>query len=153
MGSEGSRANAADISTVELYNTDQFVPIKIKFNFDKLGEIYYQGNVDKLIATKYEVGYPLLTYKTGDQTTVDEQDTYGQALLQRAYTEEGEAKLAFGYTPCRVKYQSTPHLVFGMEPVEYLNDYYTATERYITQPILPSVNNQHSENNVYGVPF
>ena len=40
-----------------------------------------------------------------------------------------------------------------MEPVEYLNDYYTSTERYTTQPILPSVNNQHSENNVYGVPF
>ena len=153
MGSEGSRSNVTDISTVELYNTDQFIPIKIKFNFDKLGEIYYQGNVDKLIATKYELGYPLLTYKTGDQTTVDEQDTYGHALLQRAYTEEGLSRLAFGYTPCRVKYQSTPHLVFGMEPVEYLNDYYTSTERYTTQPILPSVNNQHSENNVYGVPF
>ena len=155
LGAEGSRSETAQISSVELYNTDQFVPIKIKFDFNKLGEIYYQGNVDKLVNTKSELGYPILTYKTGTQTNVDDHDMYGHALLQQLYTVEGESKAPFSFQPCRIKFQSTPHLVFGLEPIEYSNDIYNITnqEKYTTQPILPCVNNQHSENNLFGVPF
>lgn len=104
---------ANGISNIEYFNSNQMVLSKIKSNIKDL-EYNYYGNVDSLLTN--EDSYNLYYGNSyGDKELLEDKDTYGD--------------------PVRIKYKTSPHLVFKLN-----NSYYG------DEIVLPNIGNINSVN-------
>lgn len=89
MGTIGNRGYNCKLSSIELYNSDLFTPIKIKFDYLLLGETFYQGNVDKVVNISKDLnggfGYPTLA--TGTTEEGIDIDPFAFRPYHQQYTE------------------------------------------------------------------
>lgn len=138
-----------DISKIELYDYENNELVKLNFAHEKMQNIFYQGNVNKVVNSSpalYPDGYPLLqseAFSLTSDNNIAEYNKYDRYYIQ-AYNNVTSSRV-YKRTPVRIKFNTTPHLVFGLEPINY--------GEYISQPILPSVNNHYNLNGNYGQPF
>ena len=148
-----SRESVVTLSKVSLYNYENSELIKLYFEHPKMQNIFYQGNVDKLVNTSpslHPKGYPLLeaihpTPSNNMDNLLTENQKYNHYYKQGYYIMGSTQKFVFKFDPVLIKYKTTPHLVFGFEPTNFGN--------YTSQPILPSCNGNYNLNGVYGQPF
>ena len=104
---------ANGISNIEYFNSDQVTLSKIKSNIKDI-EYNYYGNVDSLLTN--EDSYNLYYGSSyGDKELLEDKDTYGE--------------------PVRIKYKTSPHLVFKLN-----NSYYG------DEIVLPNIGNINSVN-------
>ena len=104
---------ANGISNIEYFNSDQIALSKIKSNIKDI-EYNYYGNVDSLLTN--EDSYSLYYGSSyGDKELLEDKDTYGE--------------------PVRIKYKTSPHLVFKLN-----NSYYG------DEVVLPNIGNINSVN-------
>ena len=104
---------ANGISNIEYFNSDQIALSKIKSNIKDI-EYNYYGNVDLLLTN--EDSYNLYYGSSyGDKELLEDKDTYGE--------------------PVRIKYKTSPHLVFKLN-----NSYYG------DEIVLPNIGDINSVN-------
>ena len=159
LTNDNNRQVPVNISKVELYDYDNNELIKLNFEHQRMQEIFYQGNVDKIVNISPALndgGYPLLmasapTYANISDDLLNEAQKYNHYYLQSDKFIDGNfgRELILKFDPINIKFNTTPHLVFGFEPIEFG----IAPSRYVYQPILPSVNDQYNLHGIYGKPF
>lgn len=104
---------ANGISNIEYFNSDQIALSKIKSNIKDV-EYNYYGNIDSLLTN--EDSYNLYYGSSyGDKELLEDKDAYGE--------------------PVRIKYKTSPHLVFKLN-----NSYYG------DEIVLPNIDNVNSVN-------
>lgn len=145
--------NTNGITPVQLYNSNQTDIVKVKFKNDNINQITYQGNVDKLVITSASVntkGYPIMTTeKSINSTSVGGiwiNNHYRQAWGDGNFQDIGPEVFDWKKQPVNIKYNTTPHLVFGFEYEEDSNG-------TLIQNILPNLGGKNSQNNINGTPF
>lgn len=90
-----------DISTPQLFNDNELSIIKIKPSY--LGvDIVYLGNVDSLVTTGKS--YPFFTGT----------NVFNSVITEESNATENTSNTATSSDPVRIKYKSTPHLVFSL---------------------------------------
>ena len=138
-----------DISKIELYDYENNELVKLNFVHEKMQNIFYQGNANKIVNSSpalYPDGYPLLqsdALSVVSDDAITEHNKYDRYYMQ-AYNNVTSSRI-YKRSPVNIKFNTTPHLVFGLEPINY--------GEYVSQPILPSVNNHYNLNGNYGQPF
>lgn len=136
------------ITPVQIFNSEQIEIIKIKYKNKNINQSVYQGNVDKLVSTSDTIsssGYPIMgTNKNADSTI---SDVFGLPVQ----LVENNGKLTTSNHPVNIKFNSTPHLVFGLEYENTME--ITERDDILIQNILPSLNNFNRQNDVEGKPF
>ena len=138
-----NNAISYDITPVQLFNSNQTDIVKIKYKDNRIGLISYQGNVDKLVnQNKFSGGYPIVCNEISGNSI-----STGHIYIDNHYTQvksgDSTTKAKFKNTPVQVRFNSTPHLVFGLETLE------STDPNTIIQPILPSIRVPSNSPNTY----
>ena len=155
----GNESINYDITPVQLYNSEQTEIIKIKYKNPKIGQVIYQGNIDKLVnqSTNSNLGYPIFGNEKGDNIIATGEIFLGNNHVQISSGESSD-KLKYKNIPVKIKYNTTPHLVFGFEVKDIIK---AGINLYLQQPILPSVATTsdgittifNNQNKTTGIPF
>lgn len=124
------------ISSVVCYDSDQVMMSKIK-NYNssnKLSQLTYYGNIDTLIISPSETVSDIVYGESNRQTlsNIIHDQPYGQNVFP---------ELEKNSEPVRIKYKTTPHLVFSLN------------ENKGSQVILPTINDLNKINNEQPIPF
>lgn len=122
------------ITQVQLFNSDEVSLVKIPVPANSTTPtMNYYGNVDTLLPTAEKYGVIFTTgNRNGDKSEFSDSSFTTPEEYSSGIGKEDES-LRFTKDPVRMKYKSSPHLVFALNHEAIVN----------SQVILPSVNNLH----------
>ena len=130
------------ISNISIFNNDQIALSKI--NLENYSEINYYGNIDSLVfSKKLDLYNTIPKYGSGDTSNGISNSFYAPISKLIKYDDASDLNIEDVKDPVRIKYKSSPHIVFGF------NFSYTSENKLI-QHILPSYGtlNAISQNEV-----